>query len=318
MGLKDWLTRTGLRRGASVATGTPSWTPPPPSPPPPPPPPPTDDPPPPPTDDVVILEGNEILGAVGESHYQDALARLCGGRTTDGHFLDVIAILVPEPQNQYDPNAVAVVVGGLHVGYLSRELAARCHEPIARRMQAEGRAVGCRAQIRGGWNRGGGDVGSFGIELYFSPRRIDREQIAPVSLTPDAEAAVVGARQGVGRRTPPGSAPDGKFKGRHYTEYVEEVKDLKREDPLDDLIELLQRLVDATEDESAQEGFGVAPWYFEQLAVAYHKRKDYASEVAILERFASLPHAPGASPPQLLERLEKARALLNADVGRES
>jgi len=34
------------------------------------------------------------------------------------------ATLVPEPSNPHDPNAVAVVIDGHHVGYIPRELAA--------------------------------------------------------------------------------------------------------------------------------------------------------------------------------------------------
>ena len=35
--------------------------------------------------------------------------------------------------------------------------------------------------------------------------------------------------------------------------------------------------------------------------------KTYAKEVVVLERFSIREHAPGATPPKLLERLEKAR-----------
>lgn len=35
----------------------------------------------------------------------------------------VSCILVPEPWNEHDPNAVAVMVGQYHVGYLAAELA---------------------------------------------------------------------------------------------------------------------------------------------------------------------------------------------------
>lgn len=61
--------------------------------------------------------------------------------------------------------------------------------------------------------------------------------------------------------------------------------------------------------ESASEGFGVAPWYYEQLAIIYRKQKDYLREIEILERFAKQKHAPGVTPQKLLERLEKARKL---------
>ncbi len=103
--------------------------------------------------------------------------------------------------------------------------------------------------------------------------------------------------------------PDGVVHDRHYTDWVETVKHLKREGKLDEVVQLLRQCADATEDEAAASGHGVAPWYFEQLAICFRKQKDFEAEVAILERFSALPHAPGAAPPKLLDRLGKAREL---------
>ena len=103
----------------------------------------------------------------------------------------------------------------------------------------------------------------------------------------------------------------GSVEGAHYTDYVEKVKQLKREKKHDEAIKLLLRLVDATESESkfAGPGWGVAPWYYEQLAILYRKEKRFDDEVEILERYESQPKAPGAGPSKLAERLEKARKL---------
>jgi hypothetical protein len=97
--------------------------------------------------------------------------------------------------------------------------------------------------------------------------------------------------------------------GKHFTEYVEDVKDLKRAGDMDSAEPLLLRLVDATESECAVDGWGVAPWYYEQLAIVYRRQRLYDKEVAILERFAAQKHAPGVTPGQLMERLSRARAL---------
>jgi hypothetical protein len=100
----------------------------------------------------------------------------------------------------------------------------------------------------------------------------------------------------------------GLYKGRHYTEYVDEVQQLIRENKLEDAEKLLAELVNATEDEAHQNNWGVAPWYYERLALVYRKKKDTESEIGILERFADQKHAPGATPPKLLSRLEKLKA----------
>jgi hypothetical protein len=101
----------------------------------------------------------------------------------------------------------------------------------------------------------------------------------------------------------------GFYKGRHYTEYVEKVKALKRGGDLDKAEKLLLRLVEAVEKESRAEGCGVAPWYYEQLAIIYRKRRNYKAEVTILERYEKQTHAPGATELKLMKRLEKARKL---------
>ncbi len=106
----------------------------------------------------------------------------------------------------------------------------------------------------------------------------------------------------------PKVAKPGYHNGKHYTEYVDDVKQLMREDKLEDAEKLLLALFNATENEAQSENCGVAPWYYERLAVIYRKRKDIESEIQILERFASQKHAPGVTPPKLLARLEKLRS----------
>lgn len=104
----------------------------------------------------------------------------------------------------------------------------------------------------------------------------------------------------------------GSADGRHYTDSVETVKELKREGRHQEAIAILLESVNSTETESdfAGEGLGVAPWYYEQLAIIYRKERQYQNEVEILERYASQPKAPGAGPQKLAERLKKAKELL--------
>ncbi|MDX2424664.1 MAG: hypothetical protein QNK15_00250 [Cycloclasticus sp.] len=104
----------------------------------------------------------------------------------------------------------------------------------------------------------------------------------------------------------------GSVDGQHYTDSIEKVKQLKREGKHQDAINILLQAVDSTEKESefAGEGWGVAPWYYEQLAIIYRKEKEYQKEVEILERYAAQPKAPGAGPQKLAERLAKAEELL--------
>lgn len=60
----------------------------------------------------------------------------------------------------------------------------------------------------------------------------------------------------------------GFYKEEHFTEYVEEVKSLTRENRLEGAEKLLLALVSATKSDSK---FGVAPWYYEKLAICFNR-----------------------------------------------
>jgi len=118
---------------------------------------------------VSIYGGHETLEVVGESHYQRALWQIVGDEFTprDPVRYEVVALLVPEPDNPYDANAVRIVVDGLLVGYLSRSDAARYRPGVLQLMQGTGSVVGLRGQVVG---RGGDDgLGLLGVFLDHDP-----------------------------------------------------------------------------------------------------------------------------------------------------
>jgi HIRAN domain len=118
--------------------------------------------------DVALLDGDRLVQVVGESHYQDALAQICEGKTELGHHRPVTAVLHPEPENEYDRNAVAILVAGVKVGYLAREDASALHTQLVQIAHEHGCPAACRGEIVGGWRRSGGDEGHFGIRLFFN------------------------------------------------------------------------------------------------------------------------------------------------------
>ena len=119
-----------------------------------------------PSAESVLLAGNGDFDfqVVGEAHCQDTLEDICGGRTEDGVNHECVALLVYDNGNEYDANAVAIFVEGSRVGYLPRAVA-QDYRATMRTLNPEAAPVGCRAVIRGGWDRGGDDVGHFGISL---------------------------------------------------------------------------------------------------------------------------------------------------------
>src|SRR3546814_12896910 len=78
----------------------------------------------------------------------------------------------------------------------------------------------------------------------------------------------------------------GAVDGEHYTDFVEQVRVLKRQKRHAEAIDLLSQLVEATEAESraAGVGWGVDPWYYAQLAIIYRKQRRNVDEVQILQR----------------------------------
>ncbi len=116
---------------------------------------------------TVTLSGDREVDVVGESRHQNELLELTGGRRRYGGVeVETVAELVPEPENPADPHAVAVHIDGRHVGYLSREDVASLAPLIDESNDQQGFSS-CRAIIRGGWDRGRGDVGWFGVTLLL-------------------------------------------------------------------------------------------------------------------------------------------------------
>ena len=89
---------------------------------------------------------------------------------------------------------------------------------------------------------------------------------------------------------------------------VNAVKAAKREGSIAEAVALLKREVVRQEAESRLSGLGVAPWYYEQLAIIYRKHGLRGEEREILERYERQIKAPGVGPARLAERLAKIRS----------
>jgi hypothetical protein len=127
---------------------------------------------------VQILGGSETLDVVGESHYLKELWSIVGQhRPGEPVRFSTVALLVPEPENPYDKNAVKVVIDGLKVGYLARTEAPLYRPGILRLMDdAGGALVGLRADIVGSGDERellgvflDHDPVDFGLEPYPAP-----------------------------------------------------------------------------------------------------------------------------------------------------
>ena len=122
---------------------------------------------------LIWLPGSVEVQLPGEFYHEDEI-RAVYERKSPGSPL--VAVLVPDPGNAHDSNAVAVSVIGEDVGFLPREIAQRVQATIATFSRAHGgRLVSCPAEIR--WQ----DVGPQ-LVLLLDP--------VPLGLRPEAfEAA---------------------------------------------------------------------------------------------------------------------------------
>ncbi len=108
------------------------------------------------------------MNVAGESHYQEALHEIVGPGAEGEVALDTEALLVPEPSNPHDPNAVMVQIDGRLVGYLPR------HEAVAygatlRKLSERGRTGACEARIAG--HGGGSGTRTSGSSCACPTRR---------------------------------------------------------------------------------------------------------------------------------------------------
>jgi hypothetical protein len=134
----------------------------------------------------MMLPTEGRVAVVGESHYQQALTFAVHGATAGedfDHHLPVTAVLVPEPENAWDPNAVRVdvVVDGTKtakVGYLARTIASE-YQPTLLRLHGEDFVGTCPARITGGGPK------YYGIYLHLCYP----EDLLTASRTGDPEIA---------------------------------------------------------------------------------------------------------------------------------
>lgn len=155
-----------------------------------------------------LYGGNEDLEVVGESAHQDELWALCGATPGDRVRHDVVAVLVPEPHNPHDGNAICVRVDGHVIGYLPRDVAARYVAGLGALRSASGKDVALRGVIVGGGHRNDG-LGRLGVWLSHDP----------------ADFGLAGARRVPGRPTTGGELRTG-FSDAWQTDIEDDSYDL--------------------------------------------------------------------------------------------
>ncbi|MFC5266104.1 HIRAN domain-containing protein [Kribbella qitaiheensis] len=137
-----------------------------------------------------LLAGDDDLEVVGESNYQEALWGICGARKGNRIRHSINAMLVPEPLNPHDANAVAVYIDGHLIGYLDRSTAAQYVASVHSLMARHGSHVGLRGHVVGGGHRDHG-LGFLGVWLEHDPADFGMARAARSGGRPVAEGAAM-------------------------------------------------------------------------------------------------------------------------------
>ena len=112
------------------------------------------------------VSGYEHIPVTGEAHYLENLLRITGRSSSEQVRLDTKAVLVPEPTNPEDKNAVQVQIDTLVVGYLNWQVAKGYVGPLTEAAGMD-RVVTCDAWV----SSPEGGTG-FGVRLFL-PRPDD-------------------------------------------------------------------------------------------------------------------------------------------------
>lgn len=109
--------------------------------------------------------GRFSINVAGESFYAGSFAVLVGPRNEEGVNIETRAQLTLQEDNPHDKYAVQVTIDGNPVGHLSREHARAFRRTVRYGKLAEHETFECAAIICGGWDRGDGNAGYFGVRL---------------------------------------------------------------------------------------------------------------------------------------------------------
>lgn len=243
-----------------------------------------------------------------EKEYRDAITTVFAeAGVALGDALETTAVLreVAQPGTRFRP--VAVYVGGRLIGVVGA-LYADAIRSLIREPHLLGATLGVRCRI---YAR---ETPTFTARATLGPY-----ESVVASLT-DTQSAAEGransAMMADLRRERHASGGDEAkaqaerlVRGGDFVEWVEHIKQLRRDGEDEEARSLLMECIDATERDAKANGWPPAPWYTEQAAIILRKRGDLAAEVALLERFiAACPD--GRPQVSIAERLVKARAKL--------
>ncbi|OII36069.1 hypothetical protein BIU98_00520 [Curtobacterium sp. MMLR14_010] len=230
-------------------------------------------------------EGLTVLSGTTTTCRDAILALAARHDASDAGYVELNGSLQREPTNPADPNAVAVMVEGERIGYLPGYATAAANVSTigsrAVRVQifTEMLPKGPRAEA---WAWLGN--GSLRWEWTSTNR-------PPMSSKAKAAAHHEGSREMVREGLARGGQRAAEFNrgmvnGVHYLELAEPIKELKRENRLEEALDLCHAAIQGAE--ASRDGREPAPFYTEQAAIILRKLGRRDDEIAVLQRWLKL------------------------------
>ena len=248
---------------------------------------------------VVTWDGSYSYDVVGESYHRPELLALIKSAPEDQRAQGevwTVALLVREPTNKYDKNAIKVTIDGRHVGYVPKE-DARTVGSFVERVEAQAGPVGVRAVI--GWSTYGGDDAPIGVRLdMFDPadgnadvRLVPLSELTPVHLVTERPVTVTTKAATASRKQPVVRDPKtlGPLFARVQAGHLPR-KDYERLGELSDMLDDACRILADEESATVERArdlfasFGIdagASFTTDDLAVALEGIADLASDLHV-------------------------------------
>lgn len=76
-------------------------------------------------------------------------------------------------------------------------------------------------------------------------------------------------------------------RGRHFSQWPDEVRQLKREGQLEEALALCLECIDAVERAAVVDHFRMPTWYTQNAAIIYRKLGQYVEEIDVLHRYST-------------------------------
>ncbi|MBF0671772.1 MAG: hypothetical protein IR160_04215 [Salinibacterium sp.] len=267
----------------------------------------------------VPVSFREDLEVSGESYYRAGIGKIFRGLgRVEGGVTMQTAHLVPDPKNQYDRNAVRVLVLGEQVGHVPQESSFA----IARLCNGVGRGNVASVSARI-WARSDGGTWRSRVTLMFSGDRedekdyaADRREIEAAAAARDAEKARKRTEKAEREAQREARRLAGAVDGQYWPLLKPSISELKRQQRFDEAREMLGKCIDAAEREAAVTKDVPDSWPTEHMSVVLRRLKQYPLELAVLERYVSAC-GTNAVPESVQTRLSRSRLTAERTAAKE-